>query len=110
MLNEIRDAAAMEAVVVATKDLPVRRLLAVMEIAHSMISVDSGPAHMAAAVGCRLVVLYGTGTPREWGRRSPSGSPIIELGGPPEHHAVSELSLGSVIEAWSRLGGTAQPR
>ncbi|MEW5297215.1 MAG: hypothetical protein WDW36_000439 [Sanguina aurantia] len=43
----------------ATAVLPLGRLKALLEIAHSMISVDTGPAHLAAAMGCPLVVLFG---------------------------------------------------
>lgn len=34
------------------------RVLALQERAHSMISVDTGPAHSAAAMGCPLAVLF----------------------------------------------------
>jgi heptosyltransferase-2/heptosyltransferase-3 len=105
ILDEIRGAASVPGVEIAAHDLPLRRLLAVMETAHSMVSVDTGPAHMASAVGCPLVVLYGTGSVREWGRRSPCGRPVIELGGPPERNAVNEIAVGEVIDAWSRLQG-----
>lgn len=45
-------------VVIATDDLPIPRLLALQERAHSLISVDTGPAHSAAAMGCPLVVMF----------------------------------------------------
>jgi len=41
-------------------ELPIPRLLALQERAHSMISVDTGPAHSAAALACPLVVMYAT--------------------------------------------------
>jgi ADP-heptose:LPS heptosyltransferase len=44
-------------------DLPLRRLLALLSIAHSCISVDTGPAHAAAALNCPLVVLFGKASP-----------------------------------------------
>ncbi len=47
-----------ENVIVATDDLPIPRLLALQERAHSMITVDTGPAHTAAAMGCPEVVLF----------------------------------------------------
>ena len=40
-------------------DLPVRRLVALQARASAMISVDTGPAHSAAAVGCPVLVLFG---------------------------------------------------
>jgi heptosyltransferase-2/heptosyltransferase-3 len=44
----------------AADDLPIRTLLPLLERAHSMISVDTGPAHAAAALGCPTVALFGT--------------------------------------------------
>ncbi|TLY97024.1 MAG: glycosyltransferase family 9 protein [Gammaproteobacteria bacterium] len=49
LLEWIAAAAALPAVVAA--ELPLPRLLALCMRAHSMISVDSGPAHAAAALG-----------------------------------------------------------
>jgi heptosyltransferase-2/heptosyltransferase-3 len=40
-----------------------RRLLALLSMAHSCISVDTGPAHVAAALDCPLVVLFGQANP-----------------------------------------------
>lgn len=41
-------------------ELVVRTLLPVLERAHSMISIDTGPAHAAAALGCPVVAVFGT--------------------------------------------------
>jgi ADP-heptose:LPS heptosyltransferase len=101
LLRDIRNLAGVAAIELATHDLPLRRLLAVMEMAHSMVAVDTGPAHMAAAIGCPLVVLYGAESPRVWGRRSPTGSPVIELGGPPEYQSAADIPLRQVVDAWS---------
>lgn len=68
-----------------------------------MISVDTGPAHAAAAMGCPLIVLYGAHSPAQWLPRSPSGSAVIGLGGPPQRHRVSEIALEEVLAAWDRL-------
>ncbi|MGH8041870.1 MAG: glycosyltransferase family 9 protein [Rudaea sp.] len=103
VLSAIRDAALAVRAQIATDDLPVRRLLGVLERAHSMVSVDSGPAHLAAAMGCPLVTMYGHYSPRRWGRRSPFGKPVIDLGGTPQTRAVSELDAHAVIAAWRRL-------
>jgi len=45
-------------VVIASDDLPIARLLALQARAHSMISVNTGPAHGAATMGCPLVALF----------------------------------------------------
>ena len=107
LLEEIRSQASHDDVVIATRDLPVRRLLALAEIAHSMIGVDTGPLHVAAAVGCPLVVLYGSESPGRWDRRSPTGAPVFSLGGPPRA-AVAEIELDEVVDAWQRI--VAGPR
>ena len=40
------------------RGMTVSRLMALAEHAAGMISVDTGPAHVAAALGCRLLVLF----------------------------------------------------
>jgi heptosyltransferase-2/heptosyltransferase-3 len=102
LLREICNVTKLNAVAVAD-DLPLRRFIGLLEIAHSMVSVDTGPAHMAAAVGCPLVVLYGDESPLRWSRRSPLHRPVIELGGPPEHNSVAQIQLDWVIDAWSAV-------
>lgn len=42
----------------AAGELPMRRLLALLSMSHSCISVDTGPAHAAAALDCDLTVLF----------------------------------------------------
>lgn len=88
---------------VAARDLPLRRLLALAERAAGMLSVDTGPAHVAAAMGCPLVVLFGGQSPRVWCPRSPSGSAVIALGGPPARSWVAEITPNEVIDALQRL-------
>ena len=45
-------------VLIATNELPIPRLLALQERAHSQISANTGPAHSAAAMGCPEVVMF----------------------------------------------------
>lgn len=47
-------------------DLPLTRLMALASIADACISVDTGPAHIAAALGCPLVVLFGQSDARQF--------------------------------------------
>lgn len=103
MLRAIRRHCAIDRVDVATRDLPLRRLLALAERAQGMIAVDTGPAHLAAAAGCPLIVLYGEDSPARWDRRSPHSSAVINLGGPPQRSRVDEISAAEVIAAWQRL-------
>lgn len=94
-------------------DLALRRFFALLRVSHSMISVDTGPAHAAAASGCPLVVLFGKTDPRDIG---PVGSsPVIIVTGPPgapepdgkiewaKHHSMDGISVDSVTKAWCSL-------
>ena len=82
--------------------LSVRTLLALLERAHSMISVDTGPAHAAAALGCPTVALFGTASPNLY-RPGGTTTPAVALTGSggwraehPRHHPET------VIESWLR--------
>src|SRR5262249_44909592 len=101
MLQELKAAVALECVGVA--DPPLRQLFALCESAHSMISVDTGPAHAAAARGVPLVVLYGAESPAYWLPRGPAGTVVVGLGGPPASTRVDQLSVDAVFEAWRAL-------
>jgi ADP-heptose:LPS heptosyltransferase len=108
MLREIQLAAATPDVVAA--ELGLRELLGMSESAHSMISVDTGPAHAAAALGLPLVVMFGAETQREWLPRSPSGSPVLGIGGPPASRRVDQISVQEVLDAWCSLLPTVADR
>jgi ADP-heptose:LPS heptosyltransferase len=78
-------------------------LIALCARAHSMISVDTGPAHAAAAVGLPLVDLFGGERQARWLPRSPAGSPVIGIGGPPESTRLDQISEERAFEAWLQL-------
>jgi len=61
--------------------------------------VNTGPAHLAASVGCPLVVLMGARSSHLWKPRSASGSAVTLLGGLPEVQRVDQLPFGQVIDA-----------
>lgn len=103
MLRAIASGAASPDVVAA--ELGLRQLLAMSEGAHSMVSVDTGPAHAAAALGLPLVVLFGAESQRVWLPRSPSGSAVLGLGGPPHSNRVDQISLDEVLNTWCSLTG-----
>lgn len=99
-IREIQQAAALECVAPAVLDL--RSLFALCEVAHSMISIDTGPAHAAAALGVPLVVMFGSHSPAQWLPRA-AGTPVIGLGGPPERSRVDQLAVETVIESWWQM-------
>jgi heptosyltransferase-2/heptosyltransferase-3 len=108
VLESIRELAALPCVTSASTEL--RPLFALCEIAHSMISADSGPAHSAAALGVPLVVLYGTQSRKVWLPRSSCDSPVIGIGGPPELERAEQISVDAVFEAWCSLADAAEAR
>jgi heptosyltransferase-2/heptosyltransferase-3 len=68
-----------------------------------MISVDTGPAHAAAALGLPLVVMFGAGAQRYWLPRSSSSSPVIGVGGKPASVRVDQIPVDAVFHAWCAL-------
>lgn len=99
--------------------LPLRRLLALLTFADSLVSVDSGPAHAAAALDCPTVVLAGTADPR---RNRPLGPPdrlqVVSTFGddPPfdpdawyQSHEMAEIPVDDVLSAWRRLATRTGP-
>jgi heptosyltransferase-3 len=95
-------------------DLPLARLFALLQRAHSLISLDTGPAHAAAALGCPLVVLFGATDPRR-NAPVPAGAPVTVLTGPPGAdtpdgetawalcHDMEGIAVDTVLNAWRTL-------
>ena len=85
-------------------DLPIPRLVALLARAEGLVTVDSGPAHAAAAVGCPQVVLFGKALPslyRPWGT---AGADVRLLTGQIDGQpSMLGIDARSVIAAWSEL-------
>ena len=85
-------------------DLPVPRLVALLDRAEGLVTVDSGPAHAAAAVGCPQVVLFGKALPslyRPWGVAGADVQLLTgQVNGEP---SMLGIETSSVIAAWSKL-------
>jgi len=87
-------------------DLPLRRLLALLSLAHSCISVDTGPAHAAAALNCPLIVLFGKANPHRF-RPVSSHSPVEIIVGQAAGNPQSDPDIGfitpeQVLDSWSK--------
>ena len=98
MLREIEAVANLDAVVVYGHGL--RAMFALCEAAHSMVSVDTGPAHVAGALSLPLAVLYGAESPEFWLPRTPSGSPVLGVGGPPDSTRAEQVPVEALFNAW----------
>jgi heptosyltransferase-2/heptosyltransferase-3 len=85
-------------------DLPIDVLLPLLERASGMISVDTGPAHAAAALGCPTVALFGTSDPqlyRPGGVITPAIAVTGEIDG---QRTMMGIEPEAVLAAWRRLG------
>ena len=103
MLQEIQAVCGLASV--ATVGTNLRRLYGLCEAASSMVSVDSGPAHAAAALGVPLAVLYGAESPLYWLPRSPAGTPVVGVGGPPASRRADQVSVDALFGAWCAVAG-----
>jgi heptosyltransferase-2/heptosyltransferase-3 len=95
-------------------DLPLRRLFALLTLADSCVSVDTGPAHAAAALDCPLVVLLGAAHPSRNRPIAPAGQTQLVAAWQPElwpldapywyeSHEMAKIPLPRVLEAWEHL-------
>ena len=89
------------------RDLPVPRLMALAERAQGMISVDTGPAHVMAAVGCPVVTLFGKADPRMYAPRGPQSRVICLTGVSEGEQSMLGITPEEVLAAWNaqRSGG-----
>jgi ADP-heptose:LPS heptosyltransferase len=102
--EELTALAQVERLYNAADDLPIPRLVALLARAAGLITVDSGPAHAAAAVGCPQVVLFGKALPSLYRPRGTAGADVKvlcgEVAGEPD---MVGIEAQSVIAAWSAL-------
>ncbi len=88
-------------------DLPIATLLPLLERAASLVSVDTGPAHAAAALGCPTVALFGTSDPllyRPGGAHTPA---IVLTGEVDGERSILGIQPDTVIHAWRELALSA---
>lgn len=95
----------------AATDLPLRRLFALLTLAHSCISLDSGPAHAAATLGCPVAVLPGMADPRRCAPRGAPGSVQVVASIPESEwpddplrwqtaHRMEAIEVDTVLAGW----------
>lgn len=106
LAREIGELSASARVIAVAGELPIPRLLALVERAHGMVSVDTGPAHAAAALGCPLVVLYAHRDPSYYLPRAAKGRVRAVM--PAPDYAQHEFPMRSItpahaLEAWGEV-------
>jgi len=101
LLEEIRAATQISDLVIATPSL--RRLFALCELADAMISVDSGPAHAAAALSLPVLILFGEHPQQRWLPRAHTCGAVVGVGGPPASTRAEQISVDTAFAAWCSL-------
>ncbi len=110
MLRHLQRASRLSQTYAVASTMTISRLLALCANAAGMLAVDTGPAHMAAALGCPLIVLYGSSSPSTWLPRGPGNTPVIALGGPENNCIkVADIPVKTVLEAWNTLPLRGKP-
>jgi len=110
LIADVLRLAGVTGAVNAADDLPVARLLALLERAKSFIAVDTGPAHAAAALGCPTVALFGRIDPwlyRPGGATTPAVTLTGTVDGKPN---ILGIEAERVISAWEELTGVRAAR
>jgi ADP-heptose:LPS heptosyltransferase len=100
-LQELRSAIGLEGLEVA--GLGLRASFALMQAADSMISMDTGMAHAAAALGLPVIVIMGSNPQSRVLPRGAAGSAVIGLGGPPANTRADQIPAEAVLRAWCSL-------
>jgi heptosyltransferase-2/heptosyltransferase-3 len=102
--QEIAELAGVDRICNAADDLPIPRLVALLARAEGLITVDSGPAHAGAAVGCPQVVLFGkasTSLYRPWGTAAADVKILTgRVAGEP---SMLGIETADVVAAWDTL-------
>jgi hypothetical protein len=102
--QEIMACAGVDGLHNAADDLPIPRLVALLAQTEGLVTVDSGPAHAGAAVGCPQVVLFGkasTSLYRPWGS---AGADVRVLTGQVDGEPnILGIDARDVMAAWDAL-------
>lgn len=99
-----------------TGQVPLGELPAVLAASHATVSVDTGPAHIAAAVACPLLVLFGPTDPAVFAPRG-AGRVEVLLGSAPcqfchgsrlfktcrANICLSTMTTETLLAGWHRL-------
>ena len=102
--QELAELAGVERLYNLADDLPVPRLVALLARADGLLTVDSGPAHVAAAVDCPEVVLFGKASTSLYRPRGVGGVDVKVLTGEIDGRPnMLGITTDQVMAAWDAL-------
>jgi heptosyltransferase-2/heptosyltransferase-3 len=84
-------------------ELPMPRLIALAQRAFGTISVDTGPAHVVAAVGGCVVTLFGKASVEMYAPRGPGARVECITGAVEGEQSMLGIAPQAVLAAWDRL-------
>ncbi len=87
----------------ASLEMPIPRLMFLCERATGMISVDTGPAHIASALGCNLVTLFGKASPAMYAPRGANAEVQCLTGMHQGEVSMLGITPAMVVDAWQHL-------
>jgi heptosyltransferase-3 len=99
ILERTRTSAAID----VAGEVPISRLMALCSQALAMVSVDTGPGHVAAAVGCPVVVLFGTQDPNVYAPVGENARVEVVTGNSEAERPMLTIEPEAVMAAWERL-------
>ncbi|MBC7983783.1 MAG: glycosyltransferase family 9 protein [Candidatus Obscuribacterales bacterium] len=82
-------------------ELPIPRLMALAQRARGTISVDTGPAHLVAAVGGAVVTLFGKSNPLMYAPRGPNARVACLTGAHAGEQSMLGITPEEVLAAWN---------
>jgi ADP-heptose:LPS heptosyltransferase len=101
--DEIMQLAGVNNVHNVANDLPIPRLLALCERGVGMISVDTGPGHVAAAVGCPVVTLFGLAEPLMYAPRGYNTPCVCVTGLKDGQRQMLAITSDEVMQGWRSM-------
>jgi ADP-heptose:LPS heptosyltransferase len=83
-------------------ELSISRLLGLVGRATGLVSVDTGPAHLAAAAGCTVVAMFGTSEPFMYAPRGRTAEVECVVGEYEGRRSMLYITPQQVLAAWQR--------
>ncbi len=87
----------------APGEITIPRLMMLCERASGMITVDTGPAHVASALGCKMVTLFGKASPDMYVPRGENAVVRCLTGMVDGEASMLGITPAMVMKAWQSL-------